>query len=67
MFDVCCLVIFIVIIVLIVLALMPKEQKVKVVQTPPPQVQKVYVKTCPKCGAENESGVKFCGSCGNKF
>jgi len=67
MFEMCCLIIFIVIVVIIVLAILPKEHTVKVVQTPPPQVQKVYVKNCPKCGAENEAINLFCKQCGNRF
>jgi type IV secretory pathway component VirB8 len=67
MFEVCCLIIFVVIIVIVVLALLPKEHTVKVVQTPSPQIQKVYVKNCSKCGAENEAGNQFCKQCGNRF
>lgn len=67
MLDVCCFIIVVVIIVIIVLALLPKEHTVKVVQTPPPQVQKIYVKNCPKCGAENEASNQYCKQCGNRF
>ena len=67
MFEVCCFLIVVVIIVIVVLALLPKEHTVKVIQTPPLQVQKVYVKNCPKCGAENDAGNQFCKQCGNRF
>jgi uncharacterized membrane protein YvbJ len=65
MVDMCCLIVLVVIVVIIVLAFLPKET-VKVVQTPP-QVQKIYVKKCPKCGAENDAVNVFCKQCGNRF
>ncbi len=59
----CCLLPFILIVIILILILLPGHT---VVQTPP-QIQKVYVKQCPKCGAENEASNLFCTRCGNRF
>ena len=70
MIELCCLVIFIVFIVLIVVMLLPKEHKVKIVQSPKTVervIEKVYVQKCQKCGFENETGSKFCRNCGEKL
>ena len=67
MIEICCLTMLIIIIVIIVFALLPKEHTIKVVPTQQPQVQKVYVKNCPKCGTENDATNQFCTHCGNKL
>ncbi len=68
MLEICCGVILLVLIIFGFFWLLGigKKEEVKVVQTPP-QVQKIYVKNCPKCGAENEAGNQFCRQCGNRF
>ena len=44
-----------------------QPQPVAAVAAPPAEVKIIKIFVCPKCGAENEMGDKFCYKCGTKF
>ncbi|MFW6145481.1 MAG: zinc-ribbon domain-containing protein [bacterium] len=60
-----CLLAVIILILLLIAAFMvdASKRKVEIVQKGP-MAEKVYVRKCPNCGADNDAKNRFCGNCG---